>query len=123
MISPEELGDIKARLAAISEGASFPVSDYFYWSRNHAREDVGRLLAEVERLQSNNDDLLFELVQMKQRLGQYEAQYAHDHNIWKATRIGQLKTDLERLNRHLKLFLDAPSASEFRRLQIQLRTS
>lgn len=42
-----------------------------------------------------------ELTSMRQRLGQYEAQYAHDHNLWRASRIGHLEAEIERLRTSL----------------------
>lgn len=80
--------DSLRKLAEIQAG--FLVGDVVEIS-NALRQAADR----IEELEKEKDDVLYQHAQMRGRLGQYEAQFAHDHNLYKATRIGELEARLK----------------------------
>jgi hypothetical protein len=57
-------------------------------------DELIELRAKLAYAEEDRDLLLLRLTEMRGRLGQYEAQYAHDHNLYRATRMGQLEAKL-----------------------------
>ncbi len=58
--------------------------------------EIDGLRTSLAKVESDKDEVLFTLAEMKGRLGQYEAQYAHDHNLWMASRYGKLEAERDR---------------------------
>lgn len=81
--------------------------------RDTALRDCASLSARVKELEDAKDHALFQVVELRGRLGQYEAQFAHDHNVWKATKMGQIEARCARYEAALRaaeIYIDANDA-------------